>query len=168
MFARHLRAALALALMASALPSVGHAIQAQPAPPTNHVWQTAPTPPGAIGWDMLSTTRERETQIDGVWYILPEWSAQVKTLRNRTVRVNGYMMPLQNGEKQQHFVLMAYPPSCPFCLTAGPTKLMEVKARGPVKFTYDPVLLEGKLVLLDRDESGLFYRLEGARPVSAN
>lgn len=156
--------ALAALLLLLAAPQA-LAIKAQPMPPGEHIWQTAPTPEGAISWELLSTTRERETQIDGVWYILPEWSAPVKALRGKTVKVNGYMMPLQNGEKQQHFVLMAYPPSCPFCMTAGPAKLVEVKASAPVKFSYDPILLEGKLVLLDRDDSGLFYRLENARAV---
>jgi uncharacterized protein len=166
---RHFNRRLALlsAMLALVMPVSGQAIRQQPMPP-DHVWQTAPTPPGATSWELLSTTRERETQIDGVWYILPQWSTQVKALRNKTVRVNGYMMPLENGEKQRHFVLMAYPPSCPYCMTAGPTKLIEVKATSAVKFTYDPVLLEGKLVLLDRDESGLFYRLDGAKPVRAN
>jgi uncharacterized protein len=161
-------AVVSLVGVAVALSTSAQTIQQQPVPPgaapPNHVWQPAPTPPGAISWQFLSTTKEKERKVDGIWYIVPEFSAPVRALANRTVKVNGYMLPLSTGAAQQNFVLMAYPPSCPYCLTAGPTKLMEVRARGPIKFGYDPILLEGRLVLLDNDPSGLFYRLVDARP----
>jgi uncharacterized protein len=166
------RAGLPLAVMigvisASTLPATSQTMQRQPVPngamPPDHVWRPAPTPPGAVGWDLLSTTKEKERKVDGIWYVVPEFSPQVRRLANQVVKVNGYMLPLGNAQSQQHFVLMAYPPSCPFCLTAGPTKLMEVQARAPIKFDYDAILIEGRLQLLQNDPSGMFYRLVDAR-----
>jgi uncharacterized protein len=134
--------------------------------PSTHVWQTAPNVPGGIPWSVLASTRERVTvDANRRSWTDPQFPPAVQRLGNQTVKVNGYIMPLQQSDQQQHFVLMAYPPSCPFCMTAGPQYLIEVKAGRPFRFTYDAVIVQGTMRLLTRDPTGFFYRIENARQV---
>jgi uncharacterized protein len=43
---------------------------------------------------------------------------------------------------------------------------VEVRARTPVKYAIDPVVVEGRLQLLADDPSGMFYRLVEAAPAT--
>jgi hypothetical protein len=72
------------------------------------------------------------------------------------------MMPLSVGEQQSHFVLTAMPQSCAFCLPGGPETMVEIKTKRPVKYTFEPVVLSGRLAVLKDDPTGIFYRLTDA------
>ena len=74
------------------------------------------------------------------------------------------MMPLSMGDQQSHFILSAMPQSCMFCMPGGPEQLVEVKSKKPIKYTFDPVILSGKMAVLKDDPSGVFYRLTDALP----
>lgn len=56
----------------------------------------------------------------------------------------------------------AVPPSCAFCLPAGPDQLVEVQARTAVKYGFEPIVVSGKFAVLKDDEMGLYYRLTDA------
>lgn len=157
----------AAGLAAAALSMPALAIQQgarAPAPPTvEDVWQPAATPPGGTPWSLLESTREIQRTERGVIYSRPVFPPAVQALGGKRVRVAGWMMPLQQGERQTHFVLLAYPPGCPFHLHAGPTQFVEVKAPQGVAFSYDSIVIEGTLELLGQDESGIFYRISDGR-----
>jgi uncharacterized protein len=133
------------------------------APPAQHQWQTAPKVQGALGWDVLMKTKEKEKKIDGAWYIIPDFAREVRAFNSKTVKVNGYMLPLKASETQADFVLMAYPPDCPFCLTAGSQGWMLVKPIKPIKYKREPMLLQGRLELVEFDPEGTFYKLHDAQ-----
>lgn len=95
----------------------------------------------------------------------PQFSAGVAALDAKEVRVQGFMMPLEMGDKQSHFILSATPQDCSFCMPGGPESLVEVKARQPVAYGMAPVVLSGKLAVLKDDPTGVFYRLTDAVPV---
>jgi hypothetical protein len=76
--------------------------------------------------------------------------------------VQGFMMPLEPGEKQSHFLLTSVPMSCSFCMPGGPESMIEVKTKTPVKYTLEPVVVEGRLAVLADDPYGLYYRLTDA------
>lgn len=97
---------------------------------------------------------------------IAQFSDNVVALDKKEVKLQGFMMPLQTGDKQTHFVLSATPQSCAFCLPGGPESLVEVKARKAVKYGFEPIILMGKLEVLQEDPSGVFYRLTDA--VQAN
>jgi hypothetical protein len=42
--------------------------------------------------------------------------------------------------------------------------MVEVKSKTPVKYTFEPVVLTGKLSVLKDDPTGVFYRLTDAVP----
>ena len=93
-----------------------------------------------------------------------EFAKDVAALDQKQVKVQGFIMPLQMGDKQSHFVLTAMPQTCAFCLPGGPESMVEVKSKTPVKYTFEPVVLTGKLSVLKDDPTGVFYRLTDAVP----
>ncbi|HSV54927.1 MAG TPA: DUF3299 domain-containing protein [Burkholderiaceae bacterium] len=119
-----------------------------------------PDAKGAVPWSLLSSTGIRK--INGK--LGPDFSEGLRALNGKTVKIQGYVMPLEAGQMHRYFLLSAWSPSCPFCQTAGPEAMVEVKARTPVKYSTEPVVVEGRLMLLDNDASGVFYRLTEAAP----
>jgi uncharacterized protein len=95
---------------------------------------------------------------------VPQFAKDVAALDQKQVKVQGFMMPLQTGDKQTHFVLTAMPQTCSFCLPGGPESMVEVKSKSAVKYTFEPVVLTGKLAILKDDPTGVFYRLTEAVP----
>jgi hypothetical protein len=95
---------------------------------------------------------------------VPQFAASVTSLDQKQVKMQGFMLPLQMGDKQSHFVLAAMPQTCSFCMPGGPESMVEVKTKAPVKYTFDAVVLSGKLTVLKDDPTGIFYRLTDAEP----
>jgi len=95
---------------------------------------------------------------------VPQFASSVSSLDQKQVKVQGFMLPLQMGDKQSHFVLAAMPQTCSFCMPGGPESMVEVKSKAPVKYTFDAVVLSGKLTVLKDDPTGIFYRLTDAEP----
>jgi len=94
--------------------------------------------------------------------ILPVFPANIVALDKKTQRVQGFMMPLEPGEKQKHFLISSVPLTCSFCLPGGPESMIEVKTKTPVKYTLEPVVVEGLFAVLSDDPYGLYYRITDA------
>jgi len=92
----------------------------------------------------------------------PQFSSGVAALDKKEVKVQGFMLPLQMGDQQSHFVLAAMPQSCAFCMPGGPEQMVEVKTRRPVTYGFEAIVLTGKLEVLKDDPTGIFYRLTDA------
>jgi hypothetical protein len=90
---------------------------------------------------------------------VPQFSDNVAALNKKVVKVQGFMMPLEMGDKQTHFILSAMPQTCAFCMPGGPESLVEVKSKQPVKYTFEPLVLSGRLEVLKDDPTGVYYRL---------
>lgn len=92
----------------------------------------------------------------------PQFSSGVAALDKKEVKVQGFMLPLQMGDQQSHFVLAAMPQSCAFCMPGGPEQMVEVKTKRPVAYGFEAIVLSGKLEVLKDDPTGIFYRLTDA------
>jgi hypothetical protein len=90
------------------------------------------------------------------------FSPAVLALKDKTQRIQGFMMPLEPGEKQKHFLISSVPLTCSFCVAGGPESMVEVKTKTPVKYTMEPVVVEGRLAVMTDDEYGLYYRIVDA------
>jgi uncharacterized protein len=97
---------------------------------------------------------------------VPQFSSNVTALDKKDVKIQGFMMPLEMGDRQSHFVLSAMPSTCSFCMPGGPEAMVEVKMKKPVKYTFEPVVVSGRLAVLKDDPAGVFYRIVDA--VQAN
>ncbi len=158
-----------LATLAAAAFALG--AQAQTKPGT-HV----PPPGSKFGADPAAAAKPLPERKDVVsWKLLaqvelvklkdryaPQYAAAVAALDKKEVKLQGFIMPLQMGDQQSHFVLTAMPQSCAFCVPGGPEQMVEVKTRRPVAYGFEPVVLSGRLEVLKDDPNGLFYRLTDA------
>lgn len=115
--------------------------------------------PGVVSWSLLgkaTTVKAKKGRM------VPQYTPEISALDNTDVKVQGFMMPLEPGQKQKHFLLTVTSASCPFCLPAGPEGVVEIKSRTPVKFTYAPIVMQGKFKVLANDSMGLYYRITDA------
>lgn len=113
---------------------------------------------GVVSWKTLSevqTVKQKDK-------FVPQFSSAISALDKKEVKLQGFMLPLDMGDRQKRFILTAMPPSCAFCLPGGPDQLVEVQAKTPVKYGFEPIVVTGRLAVLKDDPMGLFYRLTDA------
>jgi len=145
-------------LLAFAVPALAQH-QVPPGADPNQ-FKPLPERKDVVSWKTLSQV-ELVKQKDRY---VPQFAKDVSALDQKEIKVQGFMMPLEVGDKQSHFVLTAMPQSCAFCLPGGPESMVEVKSKTPVKYTFDAVVVTGKLTVLKDDPTGIFYRLSDAVP----
>jgi uncharacterized protein len=123
-------------------------------------------PEGAISWDVLGrmdVTTEVLGPLQTAFHV--EYTDEVRALDGQEVKVMGFLYPLEGGLTHEHFLLSAWPPSCPFCLPAGPSQMVEVFCAEPVEFSEGAIMMTGTFSALEDDPSGLYYRMDHARLV---
>lgn len=109
----------------------------------------------ALGWPALARVSTRAGR--------PQFDRSVAALNGRPVRLTGFMLPLEQTARQQHFLLTAIPMTdCFYCIPSGPESFVEIRLAAPTAFTYDRVTVTGRLQLLTSDPVG-FYRITGGR-----
>src|SRR5262245_23588112 len=113
---------------------------------------------GVVPWETLanvSVTRQKDRYV-------PEFSKQIVALDQREVKLRGFMLPLEQGARQKHFLLSAQPPECAFCMPGTAEQFAEVRTRVPVKYMTEPVTFSGTFTLVRDESGGLLYRLTDA------
>jgi hypothetical protein len=145
-------------LLLSILFAVPAAAQHQMPPQGDPSFKPLPERKDVVSWKTLSQVELVKTKDRYV----PQFASTVTALDQKQVKMQGFMLPLQMGDKQSHFVLAAMPQTCSFCMPGGPESMVEVKMKTPVKYTFDAVILSGKLTVLKDDPTGIFYRLTEA------
>jgi uncharacterized protein len=111
-----------------------------------------------VSWKLLTAVKAKVEKTK----VLPIFPDGVRALDTKSVKVQGFMLPLDPGEKQRHFLLSAVPTSCNFCVPAGPEGLIEVRSKEPVRYTVEAITLQGRFSVLSDDKFGLFYRVADA------
>lgn len=114
-----------------------------------------------VPWSLLTTVATKTENNR----LVPVFTPQQQALARKPQRLQGYMMPLEPGEKQTHFLLSSVPLTCSFCVPGGPESMVEVRTKTPVAYTMEPVVVEGRFATLVNDDDGLYYRMTDAVPV---
>ncbi|MFN5348706.1 MAG: hypothetical protein ACK5A0_04090 [Polaromonas sp.] len=114
-----------------------------------------------IAWSVLTDVKTKTEKNR----IMPVFNTSQTALNRKTQRLQGFMMPLEPGASQRHFLLSSVPLTCSFCTAGGPESMVEVRTKIPVKYGMEPVVVEGKFLVLDDDAYGLYYRMTDATPV---
>jgi uncharacterized protein len=114
-----------------------------------------------LPWSLLTSTKTKVEKNK----VLPDFNSSVLSLDKKSQRIQGFMMPLDPGEKQKHFLLSSVPVTCSFCVPGGPESRVEVKTKTPVKYSLGVVVIEGQFSVLTDDPSGLFYRVTDAKEI---
>ena len=111
-----------------------------------------------VPWSVLTDVKTKNVKNR----ILPVFGSAQQSLNQKVQRVQGYMMPLDPGEKQRHFLVSSVPLTCSFCLPGGPESMVEVTTKTPVRYSMEPVVVEGKFAVLADDPYGMYYRMTEA------
>lgn len=111
-----------------------------------------------VPWSVLTSVKTRVDKSR----ILPVFDLAQLGLHQKVQRIQGFMMPLEPGERQRHFLLSSVPLTCSFCTPGGPESMVEVKTKTPVPVTMEPVVVEGRFLVLHDDPYGLYYRVTDA------
>jgi hypothetical protein len=157
---------IAFAFLAAALAMGAQAQLSSPLPQGSGAGVHSPNSPFAplpkrsdvVQWSTLTAVQTKAEKNR----IVPVFGKEQLALNQKTQRVQGFMMPLEPGEKQTHFLLSSVPLTCSFCVPGGPESMVEVKTREPVKYTMDPVTVQGTFAVLENDPYGLYYRVTDA------
>lgn len=116
---------------------------------------------GVLDWSRLL---EADIERDGE-KISATFPDDVQEKNGQTVKLAGFMLPIETALKQGRFVLVSNPPGCFFHIPGGPAGAVEIYAKKPLEMSWDPVVLEGRFEALEADETGVVYRLHDARSV---
>jgi len=111
-----------------------------------------------VPWSVLTDVKTKNEKNR----ILPVFTGSQTGLNQKTQRIQGFMMPLEPGKKQRHFLLSSVPLTCSFCLPGGPESMVEVKTKTPVEYSMEAVVVEGRFNVLNDDPYGLYYRVTDA------
>jgi uncharacterized protein len=117
-------------------------------------------PAGTVPWQVLqqAKTVQKADKKFG-----PVFTTEIRQLDKQQVKLYGFMMPLEQSAKQKRFLLASFPPHCPFCLPGGPESMVEIVADKAIDFTYEPIVVAGRMAVLDDDV--VYYRLTNASAV---
>jgi hypothetical protein len=154
------------AILAAALPVL--AIDTG-IPPTglpsaaDYASQLLPEMKGVVSWKTLSQVEPVKQGTK----MVPQFSRDIMGLDKKDVRIQGFIVPLDMGDKQKHFLLSAVPPHCPFCMPAGPDTIVEVLAKKPLAYGFEPIVVAGRFAVLKDDPAGVLYRMTDAELVAA-
>lgn len=162
----HAQGAASAPVLGSPLPPGSHG---QPAATGSGPGYHSPNSPIAplpvrsdvVPWSVLSDLKKNTTKTA----VLPVFNAQQQAMHQTVQRIQGFMVPMDAKPTQKHFLLTSVPLTCSFCIPGGPESMVEVKAKTPVRYSLEPVVVEGKFHVLPNDPYGLFYRLVDAAPV---
>lgn len=127
----------------------------------NSPFAPLPARSDVVPWSVLTAVKTKTEKNR----ILPVFEPQQMALNQKTQRIQGFMMPLEPGERQRHFLLSSVPLTCSFCVPGGPESMVEVKTKTPVRYSMEPVTVEGNFAVLSDDPYGLYYRITDAVPV---
>lgn len=108
---------------------------------------------GVVPWDTLHGV---ELVFDGP-DMVPEYADDVMALDGETVRMVGFMLPLDASGAR--ILLSRYAPHCPFCTTAGPESFVELRCDDPLELSLSPIVVEGRLEVIDEEWNGYYYRM---------
>ena len=111
-----------------------------------------------VPWSVLTAVKVKNAGNK----ILPVFTTRQLSLHQKTQRIQGFMLPLEPGTAQKHFLLSSVPLTCGFCMPGGPESVVEVKTKTPVKYGMEPVVVEGRFLVLRDDDFGLYYRVTEA------
>jgi len=120
---------------------------------------TLPTADGPM-WDALRRTRVTIDEASQLYRA--DHPPEVRAMAGRPLTIQGYVLPLEVGDRIGHFLVSPYTPVCFFHPPAEPNEIIEVRLRRPIRAGFHLVEVQGTLSLVDDGEKGLFFQLSDA------
>jgi hypothetical protein len=143
--------------MGAVSPAQALSLQEAPA----HLRLGPPVVDGALDWSQLARAGASMFR-DGR---ISRFPADLHALDGQQVTLAGYMMPFKDADRHSEFMFGALQFHCSGCMMGELNRLVAVKAAEPVAVADGPLVIRGRLRLLEDEASPLFYRLDSALEV---
>jgi hypothetical protein len=119
-------------------------------------------------WNTLAEVGfQSKKDANGFEVEVPLFSKHLKTFQGKKIRIKGYIIPLAEVGSQSKFMLSALPFNlCYFCGAAGPETVMEVMSAEKIKFSTKAIVMEGTLMLNDKDPDHHIYILKAVKIIN--
>lgn len=111
-----------------------------------------------VAWDTLAKVESKWQNNKYATIFKPE----VWALNGQTIKIQGFMLPLEMGEKHKHFIVAARPAHCYFEAPGG-KEMIEIFVNTPADYEFTPITITGKLEVLQNDPYGMYYRIKNAK-----
>jgi len=103
---------------------------------------------------------DSKTQLYGI-DVIPN----VKALNGQTVRLSGFVLPMDGSDQTKYFLLSKRTPVCLYCPPGEPNEVVAVRSKHAVTWTDDMIAVSGKFALVNDGEKGIFFELRDADAV---
>lgn len=114
-------------------------------------------------WAMLHKSHVSYDKASDTYSLTP--TPEVAALVGKTLRVKGFVVPLDGSDRTRHFLLGVNTPVCFYHPPGEPNEVVEVFANSPVPWTDAPTTVEGRFTQAGSGNLGVFFRLEDAHAV---
>lgn len=114
-------------------------------------------------WPKLGASKVTYNTKTALYDLTP--TPEVRAMAGKTIRVHGFIIPLDGLDMTKHFLIGINTPVCLFHPPGEPNEVIEVRSVRPVRWTDDPVTVEGVFGLIRNTEMGVFFTLSQAKPV---
>jgi hypothetical protein len=111
-------------------------------------------------WDVLNAAQVTANTARGEY--VATFPAALRERDNRTLKIAGFILPLEPSSQSAHFMLVRRNTGCPFCPPNAPTEALEVFSQKPVRYTGEEIVMTGRLKLVSASSEGLFFQLQDA------
>lgn len=128
----------------------------------NHPVLAAPS--ASLSWDLLGRAGGFGFDKD-MRYVPRLIPAEVRASDGTQIRLKGFVVTLHPQEAFTHFLLVPFPPSCPYCVSAPATQIVEVRSQAPIFYSDAAVLVSGQFAIND-NFSDIYYSLEDAHVIT--
>ncbi|MBN8589153.1 MAG: DUF3299 domain-containing protein [Rhodothermia bacterium] len=112
----------------------------------------------ALSWDTLAKVESKWQNNKYVTVFKPE----VKALNGKRIKIQGFMIPLEMGEKHKHFIIAARPAHCYFEAPGG-KEMIEIFTPAAADYEFTPITVTGTIEVLENDKFGMYYRIKNAK-----
>lgn len=116
----------------------------------------------SLSWRVFAETQQtritEETE-DGFinMYYKPTFTENLLRRNGETIRVTGFMFPLEQKSRQGIFLFGPYPLSCPYHYHVPNSLVLMVEMENALPLTLQPIVLEGTLEIEFDAEQHLYY-----------
>lgn len=112
-------------------------------------------------WDILGQTKINFDEKSGLFQAdVPQ---SLKDMSGKTMKISGFILPLEASDTFTHFLLSKRTPTCPFCPPGAPNEIIEVIADVPTEWDEGLVTYEGEFEVTNNAELGVFFKLKDAQ-----
>ncbi|BBF79991.1 DUF3299 domain-containing protein [Asticcacaulis excentricus] len=116
-------------------------------------------------WVKLRQCKVRYNAKTALYSLTP--TDEVKALIGQTIKVRGFIIPLDGLDMTKHFLIGINTPVCLFHPPGEPNEVIEVRSLKAVPWNDKPVTIEGQFKLISNPEMGVFFAMTNAKPVKA-